>query len=383
MKKIIAVGATTQNNTLVNGQSMMFQLFVDELANRNIDAKIVDFGKSVENKYADKRVSGQFSYTKLVDNLLITVKFLFTLISNPGIPIYINTSQSKVGFIRDYLFINLGKFFNRKVIAHQFGANYQDFYSSQSPNFQKKIKKTLQKTDKIIVEGDFTKNQFQFLDNFELKVISIPNGLPQKIDETKVSPKTISSPIKIIYLSNLIEGKGFWDVLDAMIILKNKYKVDLEVVFAGKFLEDNADVITKNSNEARKKFQSKIAEGNLQYCCKYYEGLYGNQKAETFLESHFFILPSYYINEGQPVSILEALAYGCVPIGTNYRLIPSMINEDNGYFVEPKSPEQIAEKILDSIDNPNLYTQKSKNAIVFYHENFTPEKYVNKLITLF
>ncbi len=38
--KIIAVGTTTQNNKLVNGQSMMFQLIVDNLQDKGIDVII-------------------------------------------------------------------------------------------------------------------------------------------------------------------------------------------------------------------------------------------------------------------------------------------------------------------------------------------------------
>ena len=130
---------------------MMFQLFVDQLKEKNIKTVIVDFGKSVDSNFAGTRVSGKFSFIKLIDNAFLIFKFLFVVVTNLKTPIYITTSQSKVGFIRDYIFINFAHFLGRKVVAHQFGSNYNKFFASQSSSFQQKIISTFEKTDKIVV----------------------------------------------------------------------------------------------------------------------------------------------------------------------------------------------------------------------------------------
>lgn len=385
IKKLIAVGCTTQNNTLVNGQSMMFQLFADQLKEKNIETVIVDFGKSLDSKSSDTRVSSKFSYTKLLDNFLLIFQFLFVLISNPGIPVYITTSQSKVGFFRDYIFINLSKLFGRKVVAHQFGSNYDQFYNSQSNSIKQKMVAVLEKTEKIIVEGDFTKNHFSFLADYKQKVVSIPNGLPEKINSKNIYPKIldINQPIRLIYLSNLIETKGYWDVLKAVDLLVNRDHRNIQVIFSGKFLGGLDDTLFSTPMEARKEFFNFIKKNNLTERIQYFEGLFGEEKKKAFTNSNFFLLPSYYVNEGQPVSIVEALAYGCVPIVTNYRLIPDMVNDKNGFFVPAKSPESIAEFINKMIDNPTNYNQHSKSGIDFYLENFTAEKFIDKVLKLF
>lgn len=381
--KIIAVGPTTQNNTAVNGQSMMFQLLVDEVHHRNIKTIIVDIGVSAfSNK---NRVSGKFSILKALDYIIILTKLFFILLFNQKQTVYVTTAQSKVGFIRDYFIILFARFFNSKIIAHQFGANYSGFYNSQTPFLQKKIKQTLSKVDKLVVEGDYTKAQFSFLPNYESIVYSLPNGLPEKIESSKIEAKTldVTQPIKMFYLSNLIESKGFWDVLEAVNLLVNEEKINVEVVFAGKFLDAVDDQIFPNAEEAKKAFFSYIEEKNLQKKVLYFEGLYAKAKAEEFKKSHFFLLPSYYINEGQPVSVLEALAYGCVPIVTEYRLIPSMVNKQNGFFVNPKSPIEIVTIIKNLSKNPDLYATYSQSAIDYYLNNFTADKYTEKLIHLF
>lgn len=384
IEKLIMVGATTQNNKLVNGQSMMFQLFVDQLQDRNITTVIVDFGKSVNPQLHKNRVSGKFDFSKLVDNFFLIFRFIFVILSNPRTPVYINTSQSKVGFVRDYIFINFAKLFKRKIIVHQFGANYTRFYNSQSYGNKIKIKNTLEKADLIIVEGDFTKEQFGFLTDYKWKVVSVTNGLPERINGDKILPKRIigSDPVELFYLSNLIEGKGYWDVLEAVNILVNQDKRNVRAVFAGRFLEDVEDKRFSSSAEAREQFNKFIEKNNLQDSVTYLEGLYGAEKSVAFQKARFFLLPTYYINEGQPVSILEALAYGCVPIVTAYRLIPDMVTPKNGFFVKPQSPAEIAKVINLMIENPEDYEAMSAAGITHYKANFTAEKYVEKLASL-
>ncbi|MGS0748826.1 glycosyltransferase family 4 protein [Halpernia sp. GG3] len=385
IKKLILVGCTTQNNKMVNGQSMMFQLFVDKLKEKQIKAVIVDFGKSIRQDPTNKRVSGEFSYTKLIDNFLLVFRYVFVLLTNFGTPIYMTTSQSKVGFVRDYIFIKIAKFFGRKVVAHQFGSNYDKFFNSQTPSFQKKIINTFEKFEKIIVEGDFTKNHFSFLKDYREKVISIPNGLPEKVDSQNIVAKKIDllKPLKIIYLSNLIESKGYWDVLEAFNLLVNRDKRNIEAIFSGKFLGGVDDQTFASPELARKEFFKFIEENKLTSKIEYFEGLFGENKAKAFRESYFFLLPSYYINEGQPVSIIEALAYGCVPVVTKYRLIPDMVNNENGFFVNAKSPEEIAAVINKMIDNPLEYAKHSEAGINYYLNNFTADKHIDHIINLF
>jgi hypothetical protein len=123
MIKMIAVGTTTQNNKWVNGQSMMFQLFVDHLPQHQIEPVIVDFGLSISKNSNQTRVSGKASMVKVVDNITVIAKFVKALALNPKAPVYINTSQTSVGFMRDFVLINLASRAGLKVIAHQFGAN--------------------------------------------------------------------------------------------------------------------------------------------------------------------------------------------------------------------------------------------------------------------
>lgn len=41
-------------------------------------------------------------------------------------------------------------------------------------------------------------------------------------------------------------------------------------------------------------------------------------KLDLFVESHVFVLPTYYLFEGQPIGIIEAYAAGCVVVTTRH-----------------------------------------------------------------
>ncbi len=125
-----------------------------------------------------------------------------------------------------------------------------------------------------------------------------------------------------------------------------------------------------------------ISRNNLENFVSYSESKLGLDKQIEFQNAHLFVLPSYYINEGQPVSVLEAISYGVVPLITNYRLMPQMINENSGMFVNKQDPECIADKIEFFINNPDVYNSFSKSSISHFNNNFTSEIYLEKLLKI-
>lgn len=376
--EILAVGLRTdQRNNVFSGQAMMFDALVGFLQGRNFRISVVNLA----SKYTNIQV-GKFSIKRTLEYFGIIVKSIPKLYKFRGRQLYITTAQTRAGFFRDFVFINLAYLLGYRILMQQFGSNFESFYCSLSPIWKYLVRKTFEKASVIVVEGELTKRQFSMLQDFERKVVPITNGLPERNLLCTGAGKTYvrGQTFNLLFLSYMIESKGYWDVLKAVRILVRDYQKDVRCVFAGGFKHSVDAEMHANELDAERAFKQYIADNGLESYVTYHRGLMGREKARAFMGAHAFLLPSYFKFEGQPVSVLEAMAYGAVPIVTNHRMIPDMVTADVGLFVDAKSPEDIARKILCLMENPDEYHRLSQAGVARFLANYTLEKYCDNML---
>lgn len=368
-RKILLIGILPPP---INGQSIAFQALVNKLdaetlvisGQRNIDISV--------------KISKIFNFLGLLFRLIIKLVFRKYVV-------YHTISQSKEGFLRDFLIVIISKAFGNKVIVHIHGGNYDGFYRTQKPFIQKQINHMLKRVDCIIVLSESLTKMFDFTPKLKTKIKVVQNGLPWNLDNIHTNsmalPISKDLPIKIIFLSNLIESKGYFDVLEATSMLVNEYGYNIKTDFCGEFIHYNDAKRFATRSEAKDYFQAFIVKNNLENHVNYL-GIVGSEKKQELLkEAHFFILPTNYINEGQPISIIEALAYSCVVLTTDYRGISDLITiYESGIYVKFNNPQAIAFEIHNLIKNPIEYQRISRNAYQNYLKKFTNEIHLNTLI---
>lgn len=372
MKRVLCIGTCSKpQQSRCTGQSVMFDGMVHYFSQEGMAVDVLDISTKIMIKGA---------FFRALDYFLIICKLFFLLCKREFNFAYIISSQSRRGFFRDNVMISMCRKFNIPVIAHQYGANYRQLTDRLGERGMSRLKKMLGSVKAIIVEGDYMKTQFSFLPDYMSKVHVVPNGLPIEGEERARRPKEYraSLPFYLLYLSNLIWSKGYFDVLRAVDILINRENLNVKCIFAGRFMSSIDDERSGISN--KKDFDEFIERHQIADSVEYYQGLYGKEKDAAFSKANSFVLPTYYINEGQPVSVIEAMAYGCVPIVTNYRHIPMMVNEQNGCFVSPKNPESLVSEVKSLINNPDIYAAKSRQSIIDYKHKFTFDVYVSKVM---
>ncbi|MDE4541330.1 glycosyltransferase [Thermoanaerobacterium sp. R66] len=105
---------------------------------------------------------------------------------------------------------------------------------------------------------------------------------------------------------------------------------------------------------------------------------------DLLLNSDIFILPTYYPNEGQPISIIEAMAAGLPIISTDTGCIADMVIDGyNGFIVHKQKPEEITEKIMILANKKGLLLNMSNNSRKLYLENYTSDIFINGLDSIF
>jgi glycosyltransferase involved in cell wall biosynthesis len=108
----------------------------------------------------------------------------------------------------------------------------------------------------------------------------------------------------------------------------------------------------------------------------------GANKNELLRRCSIYVLPSYY--EGMPVSVLEGMAYGCVPVVTYVGGIKDMIEDDmDGIFVEPKSEKNLEnglEKVIKSKEKRRKIGEKARNKVI---EKYEIQANIRQLLSIY
>jgi len=354
-----------------SGQSVAFKTLVDGFEKSGREFDVINTIEKLDRRTLLHR---SFDYS------FVMVKLLFCLSTRKNNIVYHIVSSSKSGFIRDYCIINLAKLFNARLVLHSHNGNYDDFFNSCSLTWQKIIKRTLNKASKIVLLSSSLNQTFYFL-NAKNRFVYVPNGIPIEVPVDLVKE---DSTIDVLYLSNLIESKGYLDLLEAIIILKRMQRhCKFHFHFAGSFmLNPSQDVSYKTLHEAEDLFLGRIRDNDLDEFVTYHGVVKGESKTELLSKANIFVLPTYYNVEAQPITIIEAMAYGCAILATEYRGIPEMlIDKYNGLFINARDPSDIAERLSRMTNNSlKKYSLRSREK---FKERFTMDRHVKSMLDLF
>jgi len=110
--------------------------------------------------------------------------------------------------------------------------------------------------------------------------------------------------------------------------------------------------------------------------------LYGEDKLEAYVDADIYVLPSRY--ETFPMGLLEAYACGKPVIASKIGGLKNLvINEVTGLLFEPGNVEQLANSMLLLLNDQNKAEKIGLRGKRFVKENFTIEKAVDKLESLY
>lgn len=187
------------------------------------------------------------------------------------------------------------------------------------------------KTTHITLCGDMAE-KIRHLYGVPHEILVAPN-LVQVSDLPTEKPKSKQS-LSLGHLSNLTFEKGLREVIEVWYRLRDR-GVQAKLRLAG----------PAGSRQVRKYVQNAIedARGGIQW-----EGPVDAQEKTTFYAAlDWFLFPTQYRNEAQPLVLLEALGHG-VPVVANDRgCIGEMIGEGGGYLV--RNPAAFVDQAVESI----------------------------------
>lgn len=199
------------------------------------------------------------------------------------------------------------------------------------------------------------------------RVYYCPNGIPDLEGNNVVSLKNDDSrTVEILFLSNLIESKGVFVLLEACaILLKN------QVSFHCTFVGGIGDV---NEEQFKEKVQKLHLYNNVAYLGK----KYGNEKKSEFEKADIFVFPTYFETFG--IVNLEAMQFSLPIVSTFEGGIPDVVEDGvTGFLVPQKDATALADKLEILIINPEIRKQMGAAGREKYEKEFTLDTFENTL----
>ncbi len=277
---------------------------------------------------------------------LFIIRYVYVLITDKNVKsVHIHTA-SKGSFYRKSIALQIAKLFNKKVILHIHGGGFEAFYQKSSQFIKNIITNTLNKSDMIIVlSRQWQEKISSICSNNNIKVLYNP----AIIKELQVSREKF---VKVLFLGRMCSAKGIYDIIDAV-----------------KYIQSDNILINLYGDGNLAEFQQIVAENNLQSKIKIMGWVSGEEKEEIIKNSDIYVLPSY--NEGLPMSILEAMAYGLPIISTPVGGIPESVEDGfNGFLIQPGDTKALAEKIEILANDASLRKQMGQESYRIAKEKF-------------
>ena len=293
---------------------------------------------------------------------------------------YFTISQTKSGNIRDLIILKLIELKKKKVIIHLHGGYYRKMLDNDLGPRQKRLNHSaLKKVAGAIVLGESLKYIFKGLMDPK-KIHCVQNCVDDQatMSDAKFQKKVKyigrKATLNILYLSNFIETKGYRNVLEIARILNSKQIYKFKFYFAGKFY-------TKDDEDF---FFNFIKENDLTNLVEYKGIVSGKSKSELLKLSDIFILLTRYKQEGQPISIIEAMGNGMSIITTDYAGIPDLVSDNiNGFLVPYNDYDKIITDLLTLYDNRKTHTQFITSNRKRVNEQFKEKHYLLNMNNVF
>jgi len=249
---------------------------------------------------------------------------------------YLVIAPSRLGNLRDLaLLLALGRKLRSRTTIHLHGSNFKSCMQSAPWLIRCLNRKLLRDIHAAIVLGPSVQDNFDgYVPRERVRVVA--NGYDPSLEasEADIERKYGVQPVEILFLSNLMPGKGFEKLIDAYLSLPRAIRSSARLHLAG--LPATAAIATY-VNEVCASHSDVIFHGVVN----------GDRKRELLHRCQVFCLPSEIRFEGQPISILEAYASGCTVLTSrNGGIVDIFEDGANGFYVSAPQSLNVSVDLL-------------------------------------
>jgi glycosyltransferase involved in cell wall biosynthesis len=300
-----------------------------------------------------------------------------TLSSDPAVPVlWGSISPHPLGHLRDVLLTLPSIPRSHPLIAIHHRAGFEKLF--ESPLTRPSAKYLARRVSAMVfLNREFSEASASWV-AAERRLV-IPNTIDDElvfsdaeVDEKARERMESDSPLRVLFLSNMMPEKGYRDVLEAAAIVLER-GINVRFVFYGRWIGE----------EDRDSFVRFVSEHGISDRVVHKGPLESRQAVRAaHRKADVFILPSYHPTETQPIAIHEACGAGTPVIGTHHAGIPDMVGGGAGGILVPvRDPRAIADAIVELSDR-DTWLSHSRRTRAHFLANFSPDVVREKWIDL-
>ncbi len=248
------------------------------------------------------------------------------------------------GVARDAIVLLATRFLFQKVVFHSHAGGFMEVAEATPWTVRTAARRAYAKPDLLIQltrtsppDGILTKAR---------RSVYVPYGIPDNGAKYvgRFHGRSSNQRVGLLFVGAVSPGKGIWILLQAAAELKAR-GIHFELQIVGKF----------SSAEFECECRSFLHQFNLEANVKFLGVLVDDDKWNSYVTADIFCFPSFYKAENQPLVVLEAMQFALPVVATDWRGIPTMVDEGRtGFIVLIKDSAALADRILQLIENPDL-----------------------------
>lgn len=347
----------------ITGQSLATKVFSEALLEKH-DVILIDINKSDFS-------SGGLAWRRIKEVIQIVDRVRRE--APRADAIYFTITESLFGNLKDLLiYLVCWRLLPRTVVHLHGGAGMIRLLHGPLGLMRRVNAFFLTRMATIIVLGDRLRRVYEGVVSSD-KLRVVPNFADS---EYQAAAKTIdgkfsgSGPLRILYLSNLIEEKGYRLLRDAVKVIANENPGSIELDYAGGFVTDGE----------KSAFLASIVSTPF---IRYHGIVYGDEKREILQRAHVLALPTWYPFEGQPICILEGYAAGCAVLTTDHSGIFDVFTPgENGWSVEKQSVSSIVDTLRKCLNARSDLVKIAHRNAALARKFFTTTQYNKALLSI-
>lgn len=317
--RVLALGPV---RGMMTGQRLAFVNYVEHSGH---EIRVVDIGSE--------------GYRRLHKALLTVAgvaRALFEMLARRPDRLYITTSRSPLGCMKDIVLLLAARVLRIPVVNHLHGNGFEPFRAALPGPMRRLLDAAYRAIPVSIVLAQGMAYHYAPYRAW-MKVVAVSNCAERSLEDYPGLKGDGSGPLRLLYLSNLLRLKGVIEFARGIRqVIRDPALPPVEVRLIGSFAHNDPTDVTPAELGAELEGLASV---------ELLGAVDDESKWRNLAWADVMVFPSHHPGEAAPLSIIEGMAMGCLLVATPIGYVPELLHGSCHRLLRPRDPSSIAESI--------------------------------------